>query len=184
MKDKKKSDANKTKVRDAEINDEKFIDDDGDKRLIVFVAAAILIIVGTIIGFLVGCKKEETDEPKKPVDDIVVPEKKDDKGKENDKEAYNDVVRPLPVVRKVTTKTKAKTTEKTTDDEGETESTSHNVTFYNNGNNEVVEIKSEEDIKNYAPKGYTNCNVYTDEELTIEYDFEEELTEDKNLYLS
>ncbi len=181
MKDTKKSGASKTKVREAQV-DEKFIDDDSDKRLIVFVAAAILIIVGTIIGLLVGCNKETEDEPKKPIDDIVVPEK-DGKDKKEDKEAYNDVVRPLPVVRKVTSKSKTKKTTQTTEEETE-ESTTHNVTFYINGEKETVEIKSEEDIEKYAPKGYTNCEFYTDEELTEKYELEEKLSEDKNLYLS
>ena len=55
-----------------------FVEDDGDKRLIVFVAVAVLVIIGTIIGLLVGCQKKEeqtTDEPKK---DTVVPVEKDE----------------------------------------------------------------------------------------------------------
>lgn len=38
--------------------EDNFLEEENDKRVIVFVAIAILVIVGTIIGLLVGCEKE------------------------------------------------------------------------------------------------------------------------------
>ena len=86
------------KVKDVEFTpvDDNFLDDDkGDKRLIVFIALAILVIVGTLIGLLVGCQKEEKEEPKKPDDKVVVPEKDDEKGneKEDKKYTYEDYIK-------------------------------------------------------------------------------------------
>ena len=60
-----------------------------DRRLIVFIAIAILVIVGTVIGLLVGCEKKEneTKEPDKPgKTDVVVPEKPDEKGNKEDED--------------------------------------------------------------------------------------------------
>ena len=46
---------------------------ESDNKAIIFIAVAILIVVGTIVGLIVGCeKKEET--PEKPNDEVVVPE--------------------------------------------------------------------------------------------------------------
>ena len=69
-----------SRVKDVDFTpiEENFLDEKEDKRLIVFIALAILVIVGTIIGLLVGCQKKEQDEPKKPAD-IVEPEKDDKK---------------------------------------------------------------------------------------------------------
>lgn len=52
--------------------EDNFLEEENDKRVIVFVAIAILVIVGTIIGLLVGCEKKEED-PVKPNDNKTNP---------------------------------------------------------------------------------------------------------------
>lgn len=172
------------KVREvkAQENEENFLEEDGDKRLIVFIAIAILVIVGTVIGLLVGCQKEKTPEPEKPTDDVVVPDDKKDNKKE---EVHNyDYEKPLPVVRKVTKK-KTTTKEDTTegDGEGDNEKTSYNVTFIINGTSEVVSVEDGSEAEKYEPTGYTGCKYYTDEEMTNEYEFGS-VSEDANIYMS
>lgn len=173
------------KVREvkAEEFEENFLEEDGDKRLIVFIAIAILVIVGTVIGLLVGCQKEKTPEPEKPNDDIVVPDnKKDDKKEESNNYDY-DYEKPLPVVRKVTKKTKTtKETETTEEGEGETEPLTHMVTFIVNGTNEITSVEDGNPAEKYEPVGYTNCSYYSDEEMTSEYEFNA-ITENTNIYM-
>ena len=182
---KKKTNSTPKKVKDVEFRqlDDDFSETDTeDKRLIVFIALAILVIVGTIIGLLVGCQKEEKDEPKKPEDDIVVPEKEDNK--KEDKESYNyDYEKPLPVVRKVTKKTTKASTEESTDNTSTEETTKHNVTFYLNEESEVVEVEDGSNASEYTPTGYTDCKYYVDEEMSEEYDFTTSVNEDKNIYM-
>ncbi len=191
---KKKIDTPKStkKVKDVEFKqiDNKFSKDDSDdRRLIVFIALAILVIVGTIIGLLVGCQKEEKEEPKKPQDDIVVPAKDEDK--KEDKQSYDyDYEKPLPVVRKVTTKKESK---ETTDEETvveeetpteETETTTHNVTFYIDEESETEEVEDGEVIPSHVPDGYTDCSYYADSELTEEINLETVVTEDMEVYMT
>ena len=175
------------KVKDVEFTpvDDNFLDDDkGDKRLIVFIALAILVIVGTLIGLLVGCQKEEKEEPKKPDDKVVVPEKDEEKENEKEDKKYT-YEKPLPVVRKVTSTNKKKKTtssDENTDDEDEV--ITYNITFYLNDNSEVKEVEKDLETPEYVPDGYSSCNYYSDEELTEEYDLTTKVTEDKNIYMS
>ena len=54
--------------------DEEFIEDD-DKRVIVFTALSLLIIIATVIGLLVSHQKKEiTDDIKEPHKDYITPE--------------------------------------------------------------------------------------------------------------
>ena len=92
-----KNEPPKVKKVDVEEINKDFEDvENEDRRLIVFIAIAILVIVGTVIGLLVGCEKKENNkpEPNKPNTDVVVPEKPDEKGKD-------DGVRTREIVRKV-----------------------------------------------------------------------------------
>ena len=94
MKDSKKV----TKKSPAVKNDEKFMEEENDNRVIIFIAIAILVIIGTIIGLLVGCDKKTDDkDPVKPKDNIVVP---DNNKKEEDKKEETKTT----VIKKVTTK--------------------------------------------------------------------------------
>ena len=163
------------------------MDEKEDNRLIVFIALAILVIVGTIIGLLVGCQKEEKEEPKKPQDDIVVPAKDEDK--KEDEQSYDyDYEKPLPVVRKVTTKkessTETTTEEETIPTEEETETTTHNVTFYIDEESETEEVEDGENIPSYIPTGYTDCSYYADSELTEEINLETAVTGDMEVYMT
>ena len=173
---------NTNKVKDVEFTpvEENFLDEnEEDKRLVVFIAIAILIIVGTVIGLLVGCQKEENKEPDKPADeDIVIPSDPVEEDKDN-KEAYN-YEKPLPVVRKVTKKTTKKNTNNTTTEEDET---GYDVTFYLNDNSEKVRVESGSEAEKYVPDGYSECSYYTDEDLTTEYTFGE-VTSSINVYMS
>ena len=53
-----------------------------DRRLIVFIAIAILVIVGTVIGLLVGCEKRNNPEPEE--EEKEEEEWGDDEGRKND----------------------------------------------------------------------------------------------------
>lgn len=80
----KKGKDNTKKVIDVKDN---FMEEDSDKRVIIFVAIAILVIVGTIIGLLVGCEKKEEDDPVKPNNNkTTTPVKREDDKKDKDVE--------------------------------------------------------------------------------------------------
>ena len=177
---------NKSKVKDVDFTpiEENFLDENEDKRLIVFIALAILIIVGTIIGLLVGCQKKEQDEPKKPTDDIVEPTDKDKKDNDKKKEERYDYEKPLPIVRKVTTaskKTKTKNSSNTNTDSESKET--HIISFIMGDNSELVDVKDGEKLEEFVPKGYKECKYYSDEEMQEEFDFTSNVTEDKNIYM-
>ena len=94
----KKGKDNTKKVIDVKDN---FMEEDSDKRVIIFVAIAILVIVGTIIG-LVGCEKKEEDDPVKPNNNkTTTPVKREDDKKDKDVEPTTKKV----VVKKLSTKT-------------------------------------------------------------------------------
>ena len=138
MKDSKKV----TKKSPAVKVEEKFIEEENDNRVIIFIAIAILVIIGTIIGLLVGCdKKSEEKDPVKPKDDIVVPDTKEEDKKE-DKETT--------VIKKVTTKSNDKNEE------------TYVVSFNLLDEDDVhtVEVKNGK-VSPYVPNGYTSCKYYT-----------------------
>lgn len=160
MKDSKKV----TKKSPAVKVEEKFIEEENDNRVIIFIAIAILVIIGTIIGLLVGCdKKTEDKDPVKPKDDIVVPDKKEEDKKEEKK----------TTVRKVTTKS------------NETKEETYVVSFNLLDEDDVytIEVKNGK-VSPYVPAGYNSCKYYSDENLTNEFDFTKNITSNTNIYTS
>lgn len=135
--------------------DEKFIEEDDDKRVIVFVAIAVLVIIGIIIGLLVGCQKEAESE--EPGDEIQEPTSKDN-------EIIEDEVVNLEEEEKSVTTTVVKTTTKTE------EKKKYLVTFYynDNMNTHKVEVTEGEKVSPFVPEGYDSCEYYV---LDNEFDF-------------
>ena len=161
MKDSKKV----TKKSPAVKVEEKFIEEENDNRVIIFIAITILVIIGTIIGLLVGCAKQsEEKDPVKPKDDIVVPDTKEEDKKE-DKETT--------VIKKVTTKA------------NNTKEETYIVSFNLLDEDDVytVEVKNGK-VSPYVPNGYTSCKYYADENLTKEFDFTNKITSNTNIYTS
>lgn len=168
MKDSKKV----TKKSPAVKNDEKFMEEENDNRVIIFIAIAILVIIGTIIGLLVGCdKKTDGKDPVKPKDDIVVPDnnKKDEDKKEETK---------TTVIKKVTTKSNDNTNKT---DEEEIYVVSFNL--LDEDSVYTVEVKNGK-VTPYVPYGYDSCKYYSDEKLTTEFDFNKTITQNTNVYTS
>lgn len=175
MKDSKKVTKKSPAVKVVKV-EENFLDDDSDNRVIIFVAIAILVIIGTIIGLLVGCEKKEDDkDPSKPKDDIVVPVD-DDKTKEDDKKEETETTKT--VIRKVTTKSNDTTTK---EDEEKTYVVSFNL--LDDDSIYTVEAKDGK-VSPYLPYGYDSCKYYSDEKLTNEFDFTKTITENTNIYTS
>lgn len=174
MKDSKKVTKKSPAVKVVKIEDN-FLDDDSDNRVIIFVAIAILVIIGTIIGLLVGCEKKEDDkDPSKPKDNVVVPVD-DDKTKEDDKKGETTT---KTVIRKVTTKSNDTTTK---EDEEKTYVVSFNL--LDDDSIYTVEAKDGK-VRPYLPYGYDSCKYYSDEKLTSEFDFTKTITENTNIYTS
>lgn len=168
MKDSKKV----TKKSPAVKNDEKFMEEENDNRVIIFIAIAILVIIGTIIGLLVGCDKKTDDkDPVKPKDNIVVPDnnKKDEDKKEETK---------TTVIKKVTTKSNDNTNKT---EEEETYVVSFNL--LDEDSVYTVEVKNGK-VTPYVPYGYDSCKYYSDEKLTTEFDFNKTITQNTNVYTS
>ena len=162
----------KPKVREVKAKpvDKDFVDvDEGtDNRLIVFVAIAILVILATIIGLLVGCEKNKEPEPEKPIDEIVVPEKED---------KDNGVV-TREIVRKVKSTYSSKKKTSTTS------TPTYTVTIYFNDEPTTQDVKKGETINDEAPKGYSTCTYYTDEDMTEEFDPSTGITGETNLFMT
>lgn len=174
MKDSKKVTKKSPAVKVVKIEDN-FLDDDSDNRVIIFVAIAILVIIGTIIGLLVGCEKKEDDkDPSKPKDNVVVPVD-DDKIKEDDKKGETTT---KTVIRKVTTKSNDTTTK-------EDEEKTYVVSFNLLDDDSIYTIEAKDGkVSPYLPYGYDSCKYYSDEKLTSEFDFTKAITENTNIYTS
>ena len=172
-----KNEPPKVKKVDVEEINKDFEDvENEDRRLIVFIAIAILVIVGTVIGLLVGCEKKENNkpEPNKPNTDVVVPEKPDEKGKD-------DGVRTREIVRKVRSVYHAK--KKNSSGSGKKTVTTYNVTFYLGEDSETEEVEKGKPSTSYVPVGYSECTYYKDPEFTEEYDITGNITENVNVYM-
>ena len=172
-----KNEPPKVKKVDVEEINKDFEDvENEDRRLIVFIAIAILVIVGTVIGLLVGCEKKENNkpEPNKPNSDVVVPEKPDEKGKD-------DGVRTREIVRKVRSVYHAK--KKNSSGSGKKTVTTYNVTFYLGEDSETEEVEKGKPSTSYVPVGYSECTYYKDPEFTEEYDITGNITENVNVYM-
>lgn len=174
MKDSKKVTKKSPAVKVVKIEDN-FLDDDSDNRVIIFVAIAILVIIGTIIGLLVGCEKKEDDkDPSKPKDNVVVPVD-DDKIKEDDKKEETTT---KTVIRKVTTKSNDTTTK-------ENEEKTYVVSFNLLDDDSIYTVEAKDGkVSPYLPYGYDSCKYYSDEKLTSEFDFTKTITENTNIYTS
>ncbi len=174
MKDSKKVTKKSPAVKVVKIEDN-FLDDDNDNRVIIFVAIAILVIIGTIIGLLVGCEKKEDDkDPSKPKDNVVVPVD-DDKIKEDDKKEETTT---KTVIRKVTTKSNDTTTK-------EDEEKTYVVSFNLLDDDSIYTVEAKDGKVNpYLPYGYDSCKYYSDEKLTKEFNFTKTITENTNIYTS
>ncbi len=157
-----------------------------DRRLIVFIAIAILVIVGTVIGLLVGCEKKQNvePEPEKPGTDVIVPEKPDEKGNEEDEGVVTrEIVRKVRAVYR-THKTKKSTTgKKDKKDETEEETVTYDVTFYLGEETNVEEVEEGKTPSEYVPDGYSVCRYYKDSALEEEYDMTEKITSSVNIYM-
>ena len=175
MKDSKKVNKKSPAVKVVKIEDN-FLDDDSDNRVIIFVAIAILVIIGTIIGLLVGCEKKEDDkDPSKPKDNVVVPVD-DDKIKEDDKKEETNTTKT--VIRKVTTKSNDTTTK-------EDEEKTYVVSFNLLDDDSIYTVETKDGKVNpYLPYGYDSCKYYSDEKLTSEFNFTKTITENTNIYTS
>ena len=81
--------------------DEEFIEDD-DKRVIVFTALSLLIIIATVIGLLVSHQKKEiTDDIKEPHKDYIIPEPEIGENKKNIEEAKDALKKATDIAKKM-----------------------------------------------------------------------------------
>lgn len=168
----KKGKNNTKKVID--VKDNFMEEEDSDKRVIIFVAIAILVIVGTIIGLLVGCEKKEEDDPVKPNNNkTTTPVKREDDKKDKDVEPTTKKV----VVKKLSTKT---------EDTTKTHTKKLTVTFFmiDEKYSYMTEIENNSKVKAHEVSGYENCKYYTDETSNTEFDFTKNITKDTNIYMT
>lgn len=147
--------------------DDDYIEDD-DRRVIVFVALALLIIIATVIGLLVSHQKNEINKDvKEPHRDYIVPELEvDDKNK-----IVNNVVTPVSII---------------INNEGDNQENNINetyeITYHYYGKTHVIKVN--DTVEKYVPLGYSSCKYYIDENNSIEYDFNEKVSSSKDIYMS
>ena len=175
-----------TKVSPVEEN---FLDDEKeDKRLIVFIAIAILVIIGTIIGLLVGCQKEEEPEPEKPKnEDIVTPiDNKQEEEEEEEGVKTKEVVRKVAAISNSDSEDDNEKEEEVIIEDQEEEKTTHTVTYViyteGSGDESTTNEKEVEDGETAEDSilGYTDCEFF--EENSEEFDFTKPITEDTTIY--
>lgn len=149
-----------------EINDD-YIEDD-DRRVIVFVALALLIIIATVIGLLVSHQKNEINKDvKEPHRDYIVPELEVD----DENKIVNNVVTPVSII---------------INNEGDNQENNINetyeITYHYYGKTHVIKVN--DTVEKYVPLGYSSCKYYIDENNSIEYDFNEKVSSSKDIYMS
>lgn len=146
--------------------DEEFIEDD-DKRVIVFTALSLLIIIATVIGLLVSHQKKEiTDDIKEPHKDYIIPEPEIGENKEN----IEGIVKQVKIVineKEVIIKN---------------DDITYEITYHYNDKTYVTITNDK--VDKYIPEGFDSCKYYTDENYTNEYNFNEKVTSSKNIYLN
>lgn len=168
------------KIEVEEINKDFDDVENEDRRLIVFIAIAILVIVGTVIGLLVGCeKKNKTPEPEKPGTDVIVPEKPDKKDDKDEGVVTREIIRK---VRAVYTGKKTKKNNKGKKDKEE-ETVTYNVTYYLGEETNVEEVESGKKPPKYVPTGYSVCRYYKNSDLTEDYDMDQAIKSNVNIYM-
>lgn len=160
------------------VKDEEEFELEEDKRVVVFIAVAILVIIGTILGLLVGCERDELDEPINPNDGVEL-EPMEDEDIHQDEIVVEEEKKT--VVKKVTNKTEEK------EDEEETVTEKYSVAFYllkDNGTDTYVdEVAEGGKVTKYQPDGYSDCSYFADSELTEEYNFDTKVTSAQNIYM-
>ena len=143
-----------------EVKVEEVAHEDEDKSLIVLIAIAILIIIGTVIGLLVGCQKEEQtnetpEENKTDVIEIPVTDK-------TDEEEDNNVIRT----------------------DSSTTTTKYQITYILDGERVYsANLSSGSKVKKYVPSGYEDCTYYKDSEHSENFDFSVLPEDDMKVYL-
>lgn len=147
--------------------DDDYIEDD-DRRVIVFVALALLIIIATVIGLLVSHQKNEINKDvKEPHRDYIVPELEVD----DENKIDNNVVTPVSII---------------INNEGDNQENNINetyeITYHYYGKTHVIKVN--DTIEKYVPLGYSSCKYYIDENNSIEYDFNEKVSSSKDIYMS
>ena len=173
--------AQKPKVKDVVIEENFLDEEETDKRLVVFAVIAILVILATIVTLVIGCDRKKEKDPVKPNDDIVVPDKKDDKEDEG--------VDTPEIVRKVTSVYRGKKTKESNKKKTDTvvEDTVYTVTYYMGDTSYDREIKEGEKIEEFVPDGYSSCKYYKEEPITDEseeYDMTQVVTDDTHIYMT
>ena len=174
----------KPKVKDVEIEENFLDEEETDKRLVVFAVIAVLVILAIIVTLVIGCDRKKEEEQKKPIDDIVVPDKKEEEEDEG--------VDTKEIVRKVTTVYRGKKTKESDKVKKEKKDTvvedkEYTVTYYLGDTSETKDVKEGEKAEKYVPTGYSSCKYYAKENFddeTEEFDMDQAITEDINLYLS
>lgn len=159
--------------KDIKVEDN-FMEEENDKRVIIFVVIAILVIIGTIIGLLVGCEKKEDNDPVKPDNNkTTTPVKRVDDKTDEDVEPTTKKV----VVKKLSTKT---------EDTTKTNTKKLTVTFFmiDEKYSFMTEIENNSKVKAHEVSGYENCKYYTDETSNTEFDFTKNITKDTNIYMT
>lgn len=159
--------------KDIKVEDN-FMEEENDKRVIIFVVIAILVIIGTIIGLLVGCEKKEDNDPVKPDNNkTTTPVKRVDDKKDEDVEPTTKKV----VVKKLSTKT---------EDTTKTDTKKLTVTFFmiDEKYSFMTSIENNSKVKAHEVSGYENCKYYTDETSNTEFDFTKNITKDTNIYMT
>lgn len=147
--------------------DDDYIEDD-DRRVIVFVALALLIIIATVIGLLVSHQKNEINKDiKEPHRDYIVPELEVD----DENKIVNNVVAPVSII---------------INNEGDNQENNINetyeITYHYYGKTHVIKVN--DIVEKYVPLGYSSCKYYIDENNSIEYDFNEKVSSSKDIYMS
>lgn len=147
--------------------DDDYIEDD-DRRVIVFVALALLIIIATVIGLLVSHQKNEINKDvKEPHRDYIVPELEVDV----ENKIVNNVVTPVSII---------------INNEGDNQENNINetyeITYHYYGKTHVIKVN--DTVEKYVPLGYSSCKYYIDENNSIEYDFNEKVSSSKDIYMS
>lgn len=147
--------------------DDDYIEDD-DRRVIVFVALALLIIIATVIGLLVSHQKNEINKDvKEPHRDYIVPELEVD----DENKIVNNVVTPVSIIINNEENNQENNINET-----------YEITYHYHGKTHVIKVN--DTVEKYVPLGYSSCKYYIDENNSIEYDFNEKVSSSKDIYMS
>lgn len=146
--------------------DDDYIEDD-DRRVIVFVALALLIIIATVIGLLVSHQKNEINKDvKEPHRDYIVPELEVD----DENKIVNNVVTPVSII-----------INNEEDNQENNINETYEITYHYYGKTHVIKVN--DTVEKYVPLGYSSCKYYIDENNSIEYDFNEKVSSSKDIYM-